>query len=191
MVERQNGDSRDSSGAAESARKPRSGNRLWVWFFIVVGTLAVAAVATEIWSNERQQLTAEKLAAARAFWQEKGPHDYALKYEIKRDDDPDPAPRAGEKYMVLVRGGKVESVADSDGRAPRLGDFEFGTMDDLFDRIAERLRADRESGGPRPFVKATFDPADGHVIHYVHSVMRTRERLEVTVTLRPLTASSP
>ncbi len=163
----------------------------WVWFFVLVGTLAVAAVATEIWFNERQQLTPEKLAAARAVWQEKGPRDYALDYDIKRDYDPDPAPRNGEKYTVRVKVGQVESVADADGRAPRLGDFEFGSMDDLFDRIAERLRADRESGGPRPFVKASFSPADGHVIHYVHSVMKTHQRLEVTVTLRPLTASSP
>ena len=51
-----------------------------------------------------------------------------------------------------------------------------------------RLRADRESGGSRPFVKATFDHQDGHIVHYVHSVMKTHERLEITVTLRPLAA---
>jgi hypothetical protein len=159
----------------------KSRPKQWLWFFLLIGTLAVAAVAAEIWSNERQQLTPEKLAAARARWREKGLRDYALDYEVKREDHPDPAPRTGERHTVLVK----------DGRAERPGAFEFGSVDDLFDRIAERLEADRQSGGPRPFVKATFDPDDGHVVHYVRSVMKTRERLEIGVTLRPLTASSP
>jgi len=158
---------------------PRS--KRWIWFFIIVTMMGAAGVTAEIWSNLSQQLTPEKLAEARAVWKQKGPRDYDLDYEIKREDNPDPAPRTGEKYTVHVK----------DGQGPRPGEHDFGSMDDLFDRIDQRLRADRESGGPQPFVKATFDPYDGHVIHYVRSVMKTRERLEVTVTLRPLTASAP
>ncbi len=154
----------------------------WVWFFLVLGTLAVAGLSIEVWSNLEQQLTLEKLAAARALWTEKGPRDYFLDYEVKRDDEPDPAPRTGEKYTIRVEDGKAETP-------PRSG--EFGSMDDLFDWIEDRLRADRESDGPRPFVKGTFSPDDGRVLHYVRSVMRTRERIEITVTLRPVTASPP
>ena len=79
----------------------------------------------------------------------------------------------------------------------RIGDpldglFAANVLAAVFDeRIPERGAADREPGGPRAFVKATFDAGDGHIVHYVHSVMKTRERLEVTVTLRPVTASSP
>jgi hypothetical protein len=142
----------------------------------VLGTLAVVGVVIEVWSNRQQQLTPEKLALARALWAEKGPRDYELDYEIKRDETPDPSPSVGQKYTVRVRDGKVET--------PPAG--EFGAMDDLFDWIDARLRADREADGPRPFVKATFDPHDGHVLHYVRSVMRTRERIEISVTLRPL-----
>ena len=90
------------------------------------------------------------LAAARAIWQDKGPRDYALNYEIKRDDNPDPAPRTGDKYTVRVKGGKVESVTDPDGHAPRLGDFEFGSMDDLFDRIAARPGLVHGCNSPSP-----------------------------------------
>jgi hypothetical protein len=162
-----------SNDTQNSKLKTQNSNR-WVWFFLVLGTLVVAGVSIEIWSNEKQQLTPEKLAQARALWREKGPRDYVLEYEVKRDDTPDPAPRTGEKSTVRVKDGKAEA-------APRPG--QFGSMDDLFDWIEGRLAADREAGGPRPFVKVTFDPHDGHVLHYVHSVMRTRERLEVTVTL--------
>ena len=56
-------------------------------------------------------------------------------------------------------------------------------MDSLFDFIRDRLRADASPDRPRAFVKASFDEKDGHVSNYVHSVMSTRERLEVTVKL--------
>jgi hypothetical protein len=161
-----------------SALKSQKSKR-WIWFFIVVGALGAAGVTVEIWSNLAQQLTPEKLAAARARWQERGPRDYDLDYEIKREDNPDPAPRTGEKHTVRVREGKAQQPD------------EFGSMDDLFERIEQQLRADRQPDRPRAFVKATFDPADGHIVHYVHSVMKTRERLEITVTLRPVTASVP
>jgi hypothetical protein len=153
-----------------------------VWFFLILGALAAMGITTEIWFNLHQQLTPERLAEARARWRKNGPRDYVLEYAIRRDQTPDPARPAPEKYTVRVADGKVESP-------PRPG--EFGSMDDLFAAIDRQLAADRESGGPRPFVKATFDPRDGHIVHYVHSVMRTRERLEVSVQLHPVTASAP
>jgi hypothetical protein len=160
-----------------SQLKARS--RRWIWFFIVVGTLGAAGVTAEIWSNLNQQLTPEKLAEARAVWKQKGPRNYDLDYEIKREDNPDPAPRTGAKVTVHVENGQAQEPLTT----------EFGSMDALFDYIERRLRADREFGGSRPFVKATFDHQDGHIVHFVHSVMKTRERLEITVTLRPLAAS--
>ncbi|HKI35811.1 MAG TPA: hypothetical protein VKA46_28405 [Gemmataceae bacterium] len=165
----------------QNSKLKTQNSKRWIWFFLFLAVVPAALISVEVWSNLNQQLTLEKLAAARARWREIGPRDYDLDYEIKREDNPDPAPRTGEKYTVHVK----------DGQGPRPGEHDFGSMDDLFDRIDQRLRADRESGGPQPFVKATFDPYDGHVIHYVRSVMKTRERLEVTVTLRPLTASAP
>src|SRR5262249_17494969 len=145
----------------------------------VVGTLGAVGVTAEIWSNLNQQLTPDKLAEARAVWKQKGPHNYDLDYEIKREDNPDPAPRTGAKITVHVENGQAEGPLAT----------EFGSMDDLFDYVERRLRADRDSGGSRPFVKATFDHRDGHIVHYVRSVMKTHERLEITVTLRPLAVS--
>jgi hypothetical protein len=177
----------ESEMPPNATRRPKR----WLWFFLFLAVVPVALLSVEIWFNEHQQLTPEKLAAARARWKENGSRDYVLDYEVLRDPNPEPAPRTGEKYSVRVRDGKVESVTGPDGKPPRPGEFEFGSMDDLFDRIDNRLRADRETGGPRPFVKADFDPHDGHVVHYVHSVARTRERLEIRVKLTPLTASAP
>jgi hypothetical protein len=164
------------------SQKPRPPRR-WVWFFLVLGVLGVAGVTTEIWSNLSQQLTLEKLAAARAHWQANGPRNYIVSYEVKREEMPDPAPPSGARYTVRVKDGRA---VDSDDRPLPRGPLEYGSMDDLFDRIEQRLRADQEAGGSRPFVKATFDDQDGHVVHYVRSVMKTRERIEISVKLEPL-----
>ncbi len=151
----------------------KGGSRRWVWFFLLLAAAAAAAVGVEVWSNARQQLTPDKLAVARTLWAEKGPRDYELDYDVKREDVPDPSPRAGEKHTVRVKDGKVEGTPAG----------EFGSMDDLFRWIDERLARDAADHA-RPFVKATFDPHDGHVLHYVRSVMSTRERIEISVTLR-------
>jgi hypothetical protein len=158
--------------AASQTSRPRK----WVWFFLLLGTLAAVGVGIEVWSNLRQQLTPEKLAAARALWAEKGPRDYELDYEVKRGDAPDPSPRVGEKYTVVVKDGKATTPPGPD---------RFGSMDDLFDWIEQRLRGDRESDGPRVFAVLTFK---GDELHYVRSVMRTRERIEITAKFRPLTS---
>ncbi len=155
-----------------------------MWFFLFLAVVPVTLLGIEIWFNIHQQLTPEKLAEARTRWQENGPRDYLLEYEIKREYNPEPGTRAPDKYTVLIRNGKVERVTGADGRPPKSGEFEFSTMDDLFERIARQLRTDEETGGKRPFVTATFDRRDGHIAHYVHSISTTRERLEVTVNLR-------
>src|SRR5215475_7288229 len=109
MIERQG--TRHMSGTpAVVNRRSAIGNRKWIWFFVLLGTLAAAGVATEIWFNLHQQLTPEKLASAHARWRENGPRDYALEYAVKREYNPEPAPRTGDNYTVLVKGGKVESV---------------------------------------------------------------------------------
>src|SRR3954447_10166847 len=131
----------------QNSKLKTQNSKRWVWFFLVLATLAAAGIVIEVWSNHNQQLTPEKLAVARALWTEKGPRDYTLDYEVKRDDEPDPVPRAGEKFTVRVKDGKAETPPRPD---------EFGSMDDLFDWMEGRLRADREPDGPRPFVKGTF-----------------------------------
>ena len=155
----------------------------WVWFFVILGALTTGGIAANVWFNLNQQLTPEKLDKARRLWQEKGPADYRLDYTIKREVNPDLAGTVPQNYTVQVRDGKTILVSTPDGRELKPGDAEFDSMDSLFDVIDRQLRMDSDPGRPRAFVKAMFDGSDGHVTHYVHSVMRTRERLEVTVQL--------
>jgi hypothetical protein len=157
----------------------------WVWFFLVLGVLTAGGIAANVWFNLQQQLTPEQLADARRVWEESGPADYRLDYSIKREVNPDLAGTVPENYSVEVRGKKMIAVTTPEGRLLKPGDVEFDTMDSLFAAIGRQLSADSEPNRPRAFVKATFDGRDGHVKHYVHSVMRTRERLEVTVQLTP------
>jgi hypothetical protein len=171
----------DNGSVTPSPRRPVTPSRNWVWFFLFLAVVPATLIGIEIWFNIHQQLTPEKLAEARSRWEQNRPRDYVLDYEIKHEYNPEPGTRAPDKYTVRVKDGKVEQSSGG----------EIGTMDDLFDRIGRQLQADKESGGKRPFVTATFDRRDGHIAHYVHSDSITRERLEVTANLHPVTASSP
>ncbi|HZT79089.1 MAG TPA: DUF6174 domain-containing protein [Gemmataceae bacterium] len=160
-------------------------NRRWIWFFVVLFGLAAAGITWEVVYNLRQQLTPEQVAAARERWRANGPRDYTLEYSVKRDTGPDLAGTVPERYTVEVRGGKVQSVTWPNGRPLRREDYDFDSMDSLLDYVARRVQEDREPGRPRVFAVAQFDAEDGHVLHYVRSVMKTRERLEVETVLRP------
>jgi hypothetical protein len=165
------------ASVTQNSKLKTQNSKRWVWFFLLLGTLTVSGVVIGVWSNLQQQLTPEKLAAARAQWTEKGPRDYELDYEVKRGDRPDPSPQVGEKYTVIVKDGKAVSPPPP-GR--------FGSLDDFFDWIEQRLRADREPGAPRVFAVLTFH---GDELHYVRSVMTTRERIEITAKFHPPTSS--
>src|SRR5712664_2552474 len=70
----------------------------WVWYFVVLGVLTVAACTILVWYNLRQQLKKEDLQAARAQWQQNRPSDYDLTY-TKRGS-------ASGIFFVKVRNGK-------------------------------------------------------------------------------------
>lgn len=161
---------------------PRTGRR-WIWFFSILLILTAGGITAEVWFNLHQQLKPEQLAEARQLWREKGLRDYRLNYTIKPEYIPDPAGAVALRYTVEVRDGKAVSVTLPNGQRINPDEYEFDTMDSLFGHIEKQMRADAEPGKPQAFVKATFDDNDGHVTHYVRSVMQTRERLEVSVEL--------
>jgi hypothetical protein len=174
----------------------RGGRCRWVWYFLVLGLLTAGGIIANTWYNLRQQLTPEQLEVARQLWIKNGPRDYRLYYTIKHEVNPDPAGVAAERYSVEVHDGKITAVygpdnkrIDPDEMEP--GDYDMDTMDDLFALLAWKLQTDSEPGKPRAFVTATFDANDGHIVHYVHSVMQTRERLEISVEMVPELARKP
>jgi hypothetical protein len=153
-------------------------NRGWIWFFAILSILAVIFIGIQIWYNQRQQLTPEQLRDARARWAEKGPHDYDLQYTIKKID-------ATETFDVKVRGGKVTSVVMNGQLQLEPWQYRYHSIPALFGFIDDFLQIDSQPGSPRTFAVASFDPEDGHLIHYVRSVMSKRERQEMTVKLLP------
>lgn len=153
-------------------------NRGWIYFFATLGVLAVIFITVLVRFNLSQQLTPEKLDAARRLWAEKGPASYDMEYAEQGS--------IAGKYEVRVRNRKVV-YAEPDDRPLQQKRAYYG-MDALFGYIAQFLKEDSQPGRPRPFTVATFDAQDGHVIHYVRAVRGTRERLEITVRLRPVSA---
>jgi hypothetical protein len=66
------------------------------------------------------------------------------------------------------------------------------TIEGLFDEIENNLRRDAESPGKRNFATADFlMKEDGHPTRYVHRVAGTKQRVEWTVRLTRVTATTP
>jgi hypothetical protein len=152
---------------------PRPRNRGWIWFFVALVILAVAAIVIQVRYNLSQQLTRSQLQSAEAKWKAKAPSDYNMDYTFKKVD-------STETYSVQVRNGKVLSVLH-DGQPQEKRLYRYADMSALFGFLEEFLDRDSQEGSPRVFATATFDREDGHLIHYVRSVMSTRERQEITV----------
>jgi Family of unknown function (DUF6174) len=163
---------------AHAATVPRRDSRRWIWFFAVLVVLTIAGITIQVVYNARQQLKQEELDRALALWKEKGPRDYDLKYTTRKDGD-------AETFEVRVRGGQVVAVT-LNGRPLEPWQYHYHSMPALFDYVAAFLKQDTEPGRRRTFATAQFDAADGHLIHYVRSVMGTRERVEINTQLTPV-----
>jgi hypothetical protein len=178
------------SNPQSAIRNPQS--RRWIWYFVVLAVLSMVSVGMLIAFNLGQQLRPEQVEAARALWEENKPRDYRLQWSKKGNST--------ATYVVWVRNGRVQAVIekqdekadDQQGRRlePRLyADYD---MPALFGFLETFLEMDRKPGSPRAFNKGTFDPEDGHLLHYVRSVMGKGERIEITnVKLQPEPAGTP
>jgi len=168
----------------------------WVAFFLVLAALGAAAVVIPLVYNLRLQLTPGQLAEARARWEASGPRAYDLGYLVRTDDG---QATGNEEYVVRVRDGRVVlvgcnrellrltpaagCVAGPGGAwaVPGVNPQDFG-VEALFRTIETNLRRDAAQGG-RNYATATFDPHDGHPIHYIRRARGTGERQEWTLQL--------
>jgi hypothetical protein len=157
---------------------PARRGRGWIWFFALLLVLTIAAITVQVWYNLGQQLTSAKLEAARERWKKAGPRDYDMEYTIKKLD-------GSETYNVRVRQGKVVSALRN-GIPEDTRLYHYRDVPALFGFLEDFLTRDAQAGAPRTFATATFDPQDGHLIHYVRSVMSARERQEINVQLQPV-----
>jgi len=154
---------------------PARKNRRWIWYFVVVFTLAILASIGLIAFNWQQQLRPEQLEAAHKLWKDKGPPDYTMSYTNHVYGRP-----VGDHFWVRVRKGKVvESRYNGEPEPPeRLG---YRGMEGLFDDMEKFMRKDSDKSGPKTFVRAIFDRKTGALLSYVRSVMGGRERVEISV----------
>ena len=150
---------------------PRPG-RGWLWYFVILIILAVASSVGLVVYNLRQQLTRDQLEAARAQWDAQGPRDYHLVYTMKGS--------VTATYDVQVRNGKVVSAL-GDGRPLESRLYPSYGMPGLFKNLEGFLDLKEQAGGSRRFLRAAFDPADGHVLQLVTSDPNTRNSVEVIV----------
>lgn len=153
----------------------RRRNLAWVGYFVVLGVLCAAAVAT-IWIyNLRQQLTPQELDAAEALWKENGPKDYELRYVKVLG-----ANESSDRVFVRVRAGVVEYFTLNDDPKVDQEKGQFYTVDAMFRDLRAFLDEDAKAGR-MSFLRALFDPKDGHPLWFVRRVPGTRERVEVQV----------
>ncbi|MFO0967215.1 MAG: DUF6174 domain-containing protein [Gemmataceae bacterium] len=135
-------------------------------------------VAWSVRRNAARRLTPERLEAARALWDRKGPKDYRLTYTILRGG-------AGEadEYQVRVKNGEAVE-ATINGRDAEKGALGAYGMDRLFDFIERFFRVDADRSKEKAHYVADFDDEDGHLIWYYRHVPGTRE--SVTIEVRSL-----
>jgi hypothetical protein len=154
----------------------------WIWFFAVLGFLAVAAVGINAVYNVQLQLTPLSLEQARQLWEKNGPRDYDLEYAKTLGTGPESV--STETLVVKVRNGKTVAVEGNvfidEGRNKELFYSRYG-MDALFDDLDAFLKADARPGSPRAFNRARFAPGDGHLLDYVRSVSATGQRIHIEV----------
>ncbi len=171
--------------------RPVRRSRGWVWFFVILAVLTIAATAFLWIYNVGQQLTPERLAAARKLWDQKRPADYDLTWTKEGS--------ASGTFMVFVRQGAVRAVlmkeeAVEGGKARTVDVWLPRRLYDRYDvaglfadlqgflRIIKEQDKDRK----RILLRARFDPEDGHLIGYVYSnpLLNPPQRVKVTVEVR-------
>lgn len=166
---------------------PPRRTRNWLWFFGVLGILAVAAILIPILVvpavHGLVPVTPETLRAARQVWERSGPRDYDMEYGKKGS--------VSGRFKVQVRDGKAVSVVMDDHPLDRTNNerlYDYQTMTAMFDDLERFVEQASKPGAPPTIIRARFDPVDGHIIRYIYSVTGTPQKIEVSVRLHRLDA---
>lgn len=162
---------------------------LWKWYFIVIIALTLLATGSLWWFNWSIQLTPEDLAAHRGAWEQKQPRRYRFSY-LRVADDAD----TGRLYRVEVVDRKVLRAEEFEVAVRDRTEVEsFGTgrildgaeaarhsIEGLFD-VAKALMDEDAKLGRRVYVRARFHSDHGALLDFVHRVMRSRQRLQLSI----------
>jgi hypothetical protein len=158
-------------------------NRNWVWFFVALVVLGLAAISINWAYNSRQQLTMARLIQAEDLWDKASPADYDL--EIDKNLQSAGGDHIRERIDVRVRNRTVVSATLNGQPLPR----RLWSENDVFGWfgfVEGFLKRAKEPNAPRAFCTAEFDPQTGQLLHFTRSVSSTRERQELTLKLTPV-----
>jgi hypothetical protein len=184
-----------------SGTTPKSKNRTWIVFFLMLTFLAGLGIGVPLYYNLSIQLTAQQVADAKELWRSTGPADYDLQYMTKIDDD-DPvehrvAVRSGRVLWVSSRNRVVLSQELHDALGPVLGcplsfcyqglapadDLTKQHSIDAFFALIESKMRDNVAVGGKNYATATFDLKYGYPLRYIHRVRGSHDRVELNVRL--------
>jgi hypothetical protein len=149
----------------------------WLWYFVIVFALSIAAAVVIAVFNLRQQLKPEQLAAAEQLWKRCGVANYVMVYTVKTDSL---AGTRTDDYVVKVRSGHAYEALVN-GLPQEQDRLIYYGMPKLFEYIDTFLEKDAEPGKPKVFTRALFDPDSGALRWYVRRVMGSKDRVEITV----------
>lgn len=155
--------------------RPAVRNNGWIWYFVLLGVMTLAATIILVVYNLQQQLKPEQLERARADWEAKGPKSYRLVYTVKINEL-----NSTNHCEVLVRNGRAIRVQVNDELLPATQLSYYG-MHRILGDINANLEKDQDKGRPRTYTRAIFDPANGALRWYVRRVMGGKERVEITI----------
>lgn len=159
------------------------------WYFLIVIVLALVGTASLWWFNQSIQLSRDDLAERHALWQRTRPADYDFAYLRVEDDS-----STGKFYRVEVRQGKVVKAEEftvqvrdrRDIDPPGTGvllpaaEAQAHSMDGLFGSALALMDEDA-AAGRRVYARARFHADNGAVLEFVHRVMGTRRRLQISI----------
>jgi len=157
-------------------------NRGWIWFFVVLGILAAAAVTINMLYSARQRLTMDQLRSAQERWDRTGPRDYDLVIDKTIGSATPGGDKTRDRITVEVRGGK--------GRAGKINGQPLDErllseydMAGWLSFVEEFVRQSEKPDAPRTFLSADFEPQTGALLRFRRSVRTTREWVEVVFQL--------
>jgi hypothetical protein len=170
--------------SASPPPSPVKRNYGWLYFFIFVTVASVSVMIFMIWFNLRIQLKPEQLDEAHERWKANGPKNYDMVCKKRLNDN-----GKEDKFEVEVRGGLVKRVRMNGSELEKETGAEtdpriYHSMDQVYRDITRFMDLDTKPGATRVYVIANFDPDTGAVRHYVRRVMGTRQRIEMTITLK-------
>ena len=151
-------------------------------FFLAALLCAAAATLFFIYTQRGQGdiLTEERLAEARARWQENGPADYDMSVNVRGVQKND--------YEIEVRGGKVTKMTAGGAPAARNA-YAYWNVEGMLDFLRDELSNTRRVAAAygvadeaEVVVRVEFDTGRGYPSRFLRHVMGTRNSIEWEIT---------